>query len=117
MEKKIIGFKLIKKYPLSGEINYICENPSESTITEYSKWPEFWEPIYEEIGVDLQDMYHKRMGGYIGLTFTQREHILGLMKQACKQTLELVVRKVLEEEKAGYKIIKRDIMNLLNEIK
>lgn len=114
MEKKIIGFKLIKKYPschreIGGQVSINIQN--------LTAWPEFWEPIYEEIGVDLQDMYHKRMGGYTRLTFTQREHILGLMKEACKQTLELVVRKVLKEEESHYKLIKSDIMDLLNEIK
>lgn len=50
--KKIIGYQLIKQYP--G-----CTKPIGTyepfTTGEYSKWPEFWKPVYE---------YDIEIGGY-----------------------------------------------------
>lgn len=45
MAKKITGYKLIKKYPgCKKELGYI----EPYTTGEFSQYPEFWEPVYEE---------------------------------------------------------------------
>lgn len=74
MEKKIIGFKLIKEYPRSEKIGTEVVAPSVRDVilnndfyhmkgnyeiavfaNVINGWPEFWQPIYEEEKViDLQ---------------------------------------------------------------
>ena len=44
MERKIIGYVLIKEYPGSKGIGYF----EKYTTGELSKYPEFWKPVYEE---------------------------------------------------------------------
>lgn len=43
-DKKIVGYRLIKQYP--GCI-YPIGTYEPFTTGEYSKWPEFWEPVYD----------------------------------------------------------------------
>lgn len=47
MTRKIKAYKLIKEYPGSKRIGYI----EEYTTGEFSKYPEFWEPIYHSYNI------------------------------------------------------------------
>jgi hypothetical protein len=46
MDRKIISYKLIKTYPDSRELGFITKQCHGSI--NYSDFPEFWEPVYEE---------------------------------------------------------------------
>lgn len=98
MNKKIIGFKLIKLYPLSENIFYIFNDPSKEIIDEYLMWPEFWEPIYDGI-VDLQKIISNTDLGK-GIIFNgypyynNQPHVINMIIEACRQTLELVNQRI-----------------------
>lgn len=103
MEKKIIGYKLIKKYP---GLHYTLGQFSPANVTEYSSWPEFWQPIYEEVGVDLEKiLMEAQVCGEV-------ERIIIAMKEACKQTLELTLKECI-----GIKLpiehVRKKILNLI----
>lgn len=116
MEKKIIGFKLIKLYPgkldLGEEINF-TNTPQEQILkyTHYLDYPEFWQPIYEEIGVDLDRIY--TLIRNTPTTYNGKLEILSAMKEACKQTLELVLKKLQEHTHVGIKELREKILNLI----
>lgn len=92
MEKIIIKWRMIKEYPniaykIGQELTYNQKN------NDYLKnWPEFWEPIYEEIGINLQNILNKERK-YTGIYFTSEANgtTLLAMKEACKQTMELTI--------------------------
>lgn len=91
MEKKMIGYRLIKLYPGHGQlIGYeMLLSQEQMKIYNYKDWPEFWEPIYG-VGINLRDIYNYKV--------RENNHIddmvLSSMKEACKQTLELVCNNI-----------------------
>lgn len=124
MERKIIGFKLIKLYPLSQEVHYTLNGPSKNLINIYSQFPEFWEPIYEEVGVDLQKIYDRIFFDKTGnevcdyRRLTSIKTTIEMMKEACRQTLELVKIEIHKKRVANYNTIdESDINNILSMIK
>jgi hypothetical protein len=48
--RKVVGYKLIKEYPGSiGKVGHIIKvGNCDGVIAQYKKYPEFWEPLYEE---------------------------------------------------------------------
>lgn len=128
--RKIIGFKLIKQYPLSPDIPFTLADLSVKLINIYSQFPEFWEPIYEEVGVDLQKIYDRiffdKTGNQVcdSGRLTRIETTIEMMKEACKQTLELVKRYGKVSQRLGeainvytYEIDDKSIDNILTMIK
>lgn len=138
--KKIIGFKLKKIYPGSGNIGdevrirntgtkafwYIpiqrVYMPEETLINFYS---EFYEPIYEEETIDLDKIFNDIFIGKAPWYDFKKNHALCLqgtvkemMKEACKQTLELVKKEIRIKRVATYNIIEeKDIDKIFEKIK
>jgi len=125
MSRKIIGFKLIKEYPSSGPIGMELRTKSKNPdLKDYwfnkshgnnesimLNFPEFWEPIYED-KIDLNNLYKE--------LWDRNTHRLGpidisilAMKEACRQTLELVINSIHTEDTFN----KEYIRNLINKIK
>jgi len=130
MEKKIVGFKSIKTYPGWKETGKIIDlsRSSQKDIKEntyYIDFPEYWEPIYEKVSVDLESIYIKistektERNIFDRLTLTYRETTLEIMKEACKQTLELANKEVLNtlKDTAFSEILQKRITNLITLIK
>lgn len=46
---KLIGYKLIKEYPLSPEIGTFQERINIYSGGPFARYPEFWEPVYKNI--------------------------------------------------------------------
>lgn len=114
MNKKIIALRLIKKYP-----NMECEVgqtvPYHEMFNGYMiNWPEFWEPIYEEI-VDLQnitgDLHHGKKMYWDCRPFYSESHVINMIIEACRQTLELVNMRISIDPEQ--KKIIREIINLV----
>lgn len=108
MEKKIIGFKLIKEYPRSEKIGTEVVAPSVRDVilnndfyhmkgnyeiavfaNVINGWPEFWQPIYEEEKVISLDQILTDNGLLPGLN-TYKE-INKLMKATAEQTIDFVI--------------------------
>jgi hypothetical protein len=109
MEKKIIGFKLIKHYPgCPVPINYkgtfisSAQNKlhgsatwngcgSMATTEELLKWTEFWQPIYEEEKVINLNEIIENNGPYtasIGIDSLQAKK---LMRNVAEETINFVI--------------------------
>jgi hypothetical protein len=99
MEKKIIGFKLIKYYPGSPKIGeetrnkasegyWAIRNGAYSEDSLLSKYSEFWQPIYEEEKViDLNEiLYEDSFPCKIG----PRE-VIPIMKRTAETTIDFVI--------------------------
>lgn len=89
MEKKIIGFKIIKKYPFSQIEGYMINNFSDPICREYLNFPEFFQPIYEEekvIDLDKILMDNAPFTCSIGPVETKM-----LMKATAEETIDFVV--------------------------
>lgn len=97
MEKKIIGFRLIKRYPDSPALGTelmdsikFCDTDTWGGIRKEELlclYKEFWEPIYQQEYVDLNEIMERHR---IHINSPIVVHIRTAMKEACRQTLELV---------------------------
>lgn len=99
MEKRIIGFKLIKEYPYSPKIGdeitiRINGNFWEIRKIAYSeksllnKYSEFWQPIYEEEKVISLDKIIEEGGTYTNLLYNQAK---SLMRITAEETIDFVI--------------------------
>lgn len=97
MEKKIIGFRLIKRYPDSPALGTelmdsikFCDTDTWGGIRKEELlclYKEFWEPIYGKKALDLNEIiddYELHSNSLIVI------NIRAAMREACRQTLELV---------------------------
>lgn len=104
MEKKIIGFKLIKQYPKSPKIGFQLNHShdgvggyywsglngvyTEAQCTLLQDYSEFWEPIYEkEKVIDLNEIIRS---GKISQNFLLNQ-VKNLMKETAESTIDFVV--------------------------
>jgi hypothetical protein len=115
MKKKIVGYKLIKEYPGTGPgrtgLGMIVNTYGSAVGNYYANWPEFWEPIYKEC-VDLEQIL-KDSNDVGMMAAPQAQNIIyKAMKEACRQTLELVVAEI---DSTSPMLIEK-IRNLINKI-
>lgn len=120
MEKKIVGFKLIKNYPLSQQTGFIYKDPSQNIINEYIIWSEYWQPIYEGESVNLDKIMDNTYEIHNNSPIATCIRIA--MKEACRQTLELVKKHARIEclpqgTKVDLKMTRESIDNILTMIK
>lgn len=115
-------FKLIKEYPFSSEIGYICVNP----IEDLSKFPEYWIELIEKtpifVSADGKDLYEGDSyyvpqiqginGELIGsfMKFTVRSHFKTY--PTAFSTAELA-KEYIDNNKTKYSLI--DIENAYNQ--
>lgn len=127
MQKKIVGFKLIKQYPksppLGTELKDYMRFWNTDTWGGITKeellclYKEFWEPIYEQEGVNLNDIL-VRKEIYEWNACSYRDVVVNAMKEACIQTLDLVKKHIRNNRVAdSVHINDKDIDNILTMIK